>query len=304
MSEPEAQLLSSLQSLDLKQNEAKVIIGMVKIGNYADASTIATISHVPRPKIYPILQELANENIIDSLVIEGGVNHYKTPKIESIISTLKKRNETKVNTALSIAEENLKGLNGSFEVEKSDKLDFIVIKGRERIKDEIQNTLEEIGQTDKAIMITIPVSISKYLSKAIFKSLLKIKERKSGNLNVKILVDSQEYKEIQSIMDINSLKNNFLVVDFEFMKNVFKRQQTNGNDAMPLILIEKFETFFSSRPIFIVAGTEAAFITIGNDNMMSSVKIQRSEFITFQQRFLSNLFDLLQTFVKGINFQK
>ncbi len=303
MSENKTTLLSSLQYLDLKQNEAKVIIGMVKIGSYADASTIAKISNVPRPKVYPILQKLANENIIDSLVVEGGINHYKTPKIDIIINTLKKRNELKVNSALSFAEENLKSLNGSIEVETPDNLDFLVTKGKDRIIDQISDTLDKIGHGEQEIVMTIPISISRDLSKAIVQLLLDIKEKQSGKLNARILVNSQDYKVMQSLLDISSLRNNFLVIDFEHLKKTFEGQTPASRNSTPFILIEKFETFFASRPIFIVAGTEAAFIVIGENNMMISVKIQRSEFISFQQRFLSNLFELIQSFVSGISFQ-
>ena len=71
MSETEAQIKSSLQNLDLTENESKIIIGMVKIGADTDASTIAKISHVPRTKVYAILQKLAEQNLIESLIVEG-----------------------------------------------------------------------------------------------------------------------------------------------------------------------------------------------------------------------------------------
>ena len=133
--------------------------------------------------------------------------------------------------------------------------------------------------------------------------MINITENKSGSLNAKILVNSKEYKELEDIIDISPIRNNFLVVDFEFLKQRFKGQRIGGENAMPFLLIDKFETFFSSRPLFIVAGTKSAFIGIGDSNMLSSVKIQRSEFISFQQRFISNLFDLIHTFVKETSFQ-
>ena len=305
MSDNELQI-NSLKELGLTENQAKAIIGMVKIGTQSDATTIARVSNIPRSKIYLILQQLNELELVEIFPVEGGANYYSCLKIDSIILKLKEISDeriTKILSSLDFAEKNLKSLEKSEMIDSGDKLDFIVIKGKDRIIDQIQDSLEEIGQTDKEIIMTIPISISKDVSKAIFQTLINITEKKSGSLNAKILVNSQEYKQIEDLIDISPLRNNFLVVDFEFLKQRFKGQRIGGENTMPFLLINKFETFFSSRPLFIVAGTEAAFIGIGDSNMLSSVKIQRSEFISFQQRFISNLFDLIHTFVKETSFQ-
>lgn len=301
------QEISSLKELGLTENQAKVIIGMVKIGSQSDASNIAKVSSVPGSKIYFILQQLTEMGLVEIFPVEGGANYYSCLSTDSIILKLKEISDQRINkivSSLNIAEKGLKSLEKTKKIDSMDKLDFLVMKGKERIVKQINDSLEKIAQNNTEIIMTLPISISKDLSKAIFQKLVIIRKNMSGPLKVKILINSQEYSELQALVDISSLLDNFLVVDFDLLKKMFEEQKTGGTNPMPLVLIDKFDLFFTSRPIFIVAGNEAAFIVIGENNMISSVKIQLTEFVMFQQRFLSSLFDLIQTFVKGTNLHK
>ena len=177
------------------------------------------------------------------------------------------------------------------------------MKGKDRIINQIKDSLEEIAQGDEEIIMTLPISVSKVLVKAIIQTLTDISKTSSKPLKVKILINSTEYQEIKDSININTLIHNFLVVDFELLKKLGKGSSINNSNNMFLDLIMSFEELFSSRPIFLVAGTEAAFIVIGDNNVLSCVKIQHTDFVSFQQMFLGNVYNLVNTFVKGTSLQ-
>ena len=63
-------LLNDLQILGLTQLEGKVMIALIKLG-IADASKLVSSSGVPQSKIYKILSQLENRQLIQSEQLGG-----------------------------------------------------------------------------------------------------------------------------------------------------------------------------------------------------------------------------------------
>ena len=295
--------ISSLKELGLTENQAKAIIGMVKIGVQSDATSIAKVSNVPRSKIYFILQQLTEIGLIESFQIEGSVNYYKCLKIESIISRLKELSDQKIKKiafALDATEQNLRRIENTESSDSNEKLDFVAIKGRDRIFEQITDLIDSYSDPNIRIIVNLPF----FTYKAVSLELLDKLENKCKKLiespNLEILVNKEEFEEIRKIKGPDFLKNYFLVAplplkDKKLFPNPVKLPITEPSND----LLTNLSNIFESRPFFMIIGTESAIIIIEKDYTSTALCIQNKTFLQFQQDIISSLFAVIKQFGKG-----
>lgn len=298
MANDENEIKISLQELDLTENEAKTIIGMVKIGTKCDAKNIYEVANVPRSKIYTTLKKLDELGLIMILPVEGGITHYESLPIDKILAILKKKKDQKIKLAIEKANANLKSVSSTINIESDEKLDYISIKGKERIIEQLKEIVSTSNQTSK-ITIFMPYLTYRDFSKAVLYTILEIAENKIKILDVTIIVNTEEYNEIEKDFDLSLIKDNFFVFDFtKFgIKGPIKPSKIPINEPGPNF-IENLFNIFASRPFIMLVGTEAAFFVIEDASVTTALRIQNETFLQFQQNMLQSLLEIIK---KGLN---
>lgn len=290
----------SLKELGLTENQSKCIIGMVKIGSQSDATTIAKVSNIPRSKIYLILQQLNELELIETFQIEGGNNYYKCLKIDDIISRLKDISAeriNRINQALESAENTLKSLENIDQSENSEILDFVAIKGRDRIIQQIIDLIDQFHEPPVRILINLPFFTYKGVSIAVLDELLKISKNSKIKMNLDILVNEEEYNAIKKTYGADVLTGYFLAIKFP--------PKANNSTQIPIKLpitspssniFINLENLFDSRPFFLIVDNESAFIIIENDYTSTALRIQNKTFLQFQMDIINSLFAVVKQF--------
>ncbi len=97
-------LISKLKKLGFTENEAKIYVGLLSL-NEATAREIHEFTHVPRPKIYSVLERMKNKGYVEvkketpacfrSIAPEQLIERLKAEFLHSINETLKELNSTK-----------------------------------------------------------------------------------------------------------------------------------------------------------------------------------------------------------------
>ena len=68
----DTELIGKLKKLGFTENEAKIYVGLLSL-NEATAREIHEFTHVPRPKIYSVLERMAKKGYVE---IRGGTPAY------------------------------------------------------------------------------------------------------------------------------------------------------------------------------------------------------------------------------------
>lgn len=160
-------ILESLISLGLKENEAKVYLATLKMGE-ASVSQVADSTDVQRTFIYDILEELQDKGLVSSLEIRG-VKHFSALSSEK----LKKYQEEKLDKFSAVLPE-LKALEKT--VGDRPKVQFF--EGVEGIKMALNDTLDQppgsniIGYaTGVGVYEEIPHFLNDYLKRRVKKKI-------------------------------------------------------------------------------------------------------------------------------------
>ncbi|AKB16592.1 MAG: TrmB family transcriptional regulator [Methanosarcina thermophila] len=95
------ELIDKLKKLGFTENEAKVYVGLLSL-NEATAREIHEFTHVPRPKIYSVLERMVKKGYVE--VIEGTPAIFRSIDPEQLTEKLK-------NEFLLSLNETLKELN-------------------------------------------------------------------------------------------------------------------------------------------------------------------------------------------------
>jgi len=82
-----SKLIDNLQKLGFTENEAKTYIGLLSL-NEATAREIHENTHVPRPKIYGVLERMVRKGYVE--VKEGNPTYFKGLDPEQLTRKLKK----------------------------------------------------------------------------------------------------------------------------------------------------------------------------------------------------------------------
>lgn len=294
--------ISSLKELGLTENQAKTIIAMVKINTRSDATNISKVSNVPRSKIYLILQQLTEMELIETFQIEGGINYYKCLKIDNIIAKLKEFSDKKIDRiskALESTEDGLKNLENTEQLSNDEKLDFVAIKGTDRIIDQILDLLDSYHNPSIRIIVNLPYFTYKIVSTAVLDKLVEICKASSSTLDLTILVNKEELSEIKNISAYDLLNEYFFPApippkDKKTITNKSKLPIKEPSDN----IISDLSNLFESRPFFMIVGTESAFVIIEKDYTSTALRIQNKTFLQFQQDIINSLFAVIKQFGK------
>jgi sugar-specific transcriptional regulator TrmB len=95
------ELIGKLQKLGFTENEAKIYIGLLRLGK-STAREIHEFTHVPRPKIYSTLERMSRKKYVE--VIGGTPAYFRCIGPEQLTEKLRDEFLFSVN-------ETLKGLN-------------------------------------------------------------------------------------------------------------------------------------------------------------------------------------------------
>ncbi|MDD3247096.1 MAG: helix-turn-helix domain-containing protein [Methanosarcina sp.] len=80
------ELIGKLQKLGFTENEAKIYIGLLSLGE-ATAREIHEFTHVPRPKIYATLERMSKKKYVE--VIEGTPAYFRCIGPEQLTKRLR-----------------------------------------------------------------------------------------------------------------------------------------------------------------------------------------------------------------------
>ncbi|MDD4250335.1 MAG: helix-turn-helix domain-containing protein [Methanosarcina sp.] len=80
------ELIGKLQKLGFTENEAKIYIGLLSLGE-ATAREIHEFTHVPRPKIYATLERMSKKKYVE--VIEGTPAYFRCIGPEQLTEKLR-----------------------------------------------------------------------------------------------------------------------------------------------------------------------------------------------------------------------
>lgn len=80
------ELVGKLQKLRFTENEAKVYVGLLSLGE-ATAREIHESTHVPRPKIYATLERMSKKKYVE--IIEGTPAYFRCIAPEELIERLR-----------------------------------------------------------------------------------------------------------------------------------------------------------------------------------------------------------------------
>jgi sugar-specific transcriptional regulator TrmB len=82
-----SKLIDNLQKLGFTENEAKTYVGLLSL-NEATAREIHEYTHVPRPRIYGVLERMARKGYVE--VREGTPTYFKGLDPEQLTEKLRK----------------------------------------------------------------------------------------------------------------------------------------------------------------------------------------------------------------------
>ncbi len=121
--------ISTLIELGLSPSQAKIYITLAK-SNILNAHSIHTLSGIPRPDVYRILEELEQTGLVEKIISHPETFH--PIPIEECLSSLLQKRIDKTQRLQKEALELTRTLQGKTELqESSEKLGFILIKGKE-----------------------------------------------------------------------------------------------------------------------------------------------------------------------------
>ena len=109
--ELDQELIDGLASINLTQNQAKVYVASLLLGEEASAYTLAKESKVPRSKIYEVIEKLVKDGYLAEIPQSDKTTFYVALPLENTIDRdLKKIGSiiTKVKNDLEILKELLK----------------------------------------------------------------------------------------------------------------------------------------------------------------------------------------------------
>jgi len=167
MPEEKDNIINSLISLGLKENEAKVYLATLKMGQ-ATVGEIADSTDVQRTFIYDILEELHDKGLISQVEV-GKVKHFSALSVEKF----KKRQEEKLAKFASVLPE-LKALEKSV----GDRPRVQFFEGVDGVKFALEDTLNQpVGSkilafaTGEGVYEKIPGFLDQYLKARVKKKI-------------------------------------------------------------------------------------------------------------------------------------
>jgi predicted transcriptional regulator len=294
MNDSELELIKNLQELDLTENEAKTVIAMVKIKNSAHATNISRIAGVPRSKIYSILNNLEDYGLIEMQKREGGTNYYEVFAIQKVLEILKIKKEERLYNAIQLAKNNLENLHSTYEIEPEEKLDFVSLKGKDRISDQILDQLSLINILESRTVLTLPVFTYKDLSITIAKKLSEFSMKSKKELPISIIINTEEYYELKTHIDITSIKKYCIIIDFSKFENQSKQLPSNKAESAQNFVMGNVRNLFAVRPLFSIVGSNSNIIVINEKNTFNALKIQNKNFVDFQQIIVGYFMELIK----------
>ena len=156
MNDNENLLITDLQILGLTQNEAKVLITLIKLGGDTDAPKIAKLTKVPRTKIYQVLEGLVEKNIVMTTKTTKSNLYRLISTPDQIISDLERKLTDPINDAVKRTSTSIIDLASTIKDQSEGVHQVWVIKE----KSHVSQILEQVIENSKEEIIVIYKSSS------------------------------------------------------------------------------------------------------------------------------------------------
>ncbi len=296
MDDETEQLSKDLQTLGLSKNESQVLIALTKLGN-AEASRIAEASRVPQNKIYQIMRQLEEKNIILTEPVKGGANYYTllhTPV--QAIDHLQEGVLSPVEEASKRAQHELTEILNILSDEEPIQQEMWTVRGNHQI---IQTVEDMIKNAQKFIITNFRPEYLLQITSALEKA-------KQRGLAIHLLMRRDELETIKNKekVDIDLIANEVLAGDFNMLKDDVSKFSPfiEGGSIFPQMM-ENFNSIILNRPNMIVVDpnldTRGSLIAVrSKDNSLGGVGIVfiNEDLINFQMTILGIVRDLVSHF--------
>lgn len=231
------QLEDDLQSLGLTKNEGKILIAMIKIGTIVEASRIASLSGVPRSKIYQILEGLIEKKIITMGEVKGKANIYHLPfNPDEMIILLQKRVLTPIEEAAGRSIRNLSEIANSIKKDDENIHEVSLIQGQHHI----DRIFKEIIDSASESIIT---NITPEFLDPIIPNFQEAKER---GVEINLIMMEEEVDEIAEKISPETVFSNIYGINLGKLEIMFSGMSDLKS------MINSFGIFLVNRPILLM----------------------------------------------------
>ncbi len=279
MKNDDKQLISDLQLLGLTQNEAKVVIALIKLNCEATVPQITPLAGVPRTKIYEVLNGLQEKNFVNCTEFTGRTNLYQlTTASNQIIADLQKNLVQSINTAAARSADAISRL---VPTSKDQSEEIGLIKGLSHIKRILS---EKIDNADiEIISNAFPMFLVPILDPLI--------RARSRGIDIKLIMLDEEVAQlpetyrIQLSEHLSGISFKHLSQHLEFIPEEFKD------------ILQLFQELLLTRPNVLMVDPDTpnavAFLFLQSEadsTVINAIQVSNQDFIAFTIKLMNLIF--------------
>ena len=283
-------VLKHLEVLGLTPNQSKVIVSMSKLGT-ADANTVVIESGVPRAKIYGILSELVNLDLIEKDKVNDRLYNYKGT--DHIITTLKTESLKYTKKILEAAE---KSENILKEIEEtSDKepiKDLWIYEGLDNIIPYVESAVNSSSQS-------IYGSINSLILNKIWESLEKAHLNHS---KIHLFIEKHDFSSLAQ--EKSGFIHNCITFEFSSVQKLLfliSQKNRNANEENAENFLSEFRNFYENKPSFLIIDETISFIvlkTLKENSDFLGLKFTNPDIVRTQKNVIEWIVKLIRSFLK------
>jgi sugar-specific transcriptional regulator TrmB len=274
-------LVNDLQVLGLTQNEAKVLITLIKLGGDTDAPKIAKLTKVPRTKIYQVLEGLIEKNIVMTTKTTK-TNLYRlisTP--DQIISDLERKLTNPINEAVKRTSSSIIDLASTIKDQSEGIHQVWLIKE----KTHVSQILEQVIENSKNEIITNAYPL---FLETILPFLAKAKER---GVELKLIMLDEELEELPEQYK-HEFRENVTGISYDQLNMFTSIIPSELEDIFHL-----FQDLLLNRPNVLVIDPETpkanVFLYIQSQTKVddiTAIQVQNRDFVDFATTLITIIF--------------